>query len=72
MSGLQNFIKIFDEQLANAISAGGFSYITEKINENQNVFVFEKSDELVDLIDALIKQKNYSETIIVEDSKLNF
>ena len=72
MSEFKKFIKLFDEQIANALSTGGFSYITEKINENQNVFVFEKSDELVDVLSKLIKQSNYSQTIIIEDSKLNF
>lgn len=67
-----NFIKIFDEQVAIALSNGGFSYITEKINNNQTVFAFESTPELVEAISTLDSTGQYSRVVAVEDDTLSF
>ena len=72
MSEIKTFIKLFDERIAKVLHDGGFSYTTEKINGNQTLFVFERSDELDYAINSLINENHYSEIIIIEDPKLNF
>ena len=54
-----NFIKIFDEQVAAMLIAGGFSYVTEKINGNQKVYVFENSYDLLQLLNKAIEESNF-------------
>lgn len=67
------FIKLFDERIASALSDGGFSYIEEKVNDNQTVYCFEESPELVEAIRGLCGKQNYQETIIVvQDGSLFF
>lgn len=67
-----NFIKIFDEEIATTLCNSGFSYIQEKVNDNQAVYVFEKSPELTDLLGTLFSDERYSQAIYVEDGRLNF
>lgn len=67
------FVKLFDERIANALSAGGFSYIKEKVNGNQTVYCFEESSELTEAIRSLCAAENYQEPItIVQDDTLLF
>lgn len=65
------FIKVFDRGLADALSVGGFSYITENLSNGQQLYVFEETVEVKDAIDAL-KRENFSETVIIRDDLLNF
>ena len=67
-----NFIKIFDEQVAKTLECGGFSYITERINDGQTLFVFEETPDLVELIKRLYDGTKFQETVIVRDSSLHF
>ena len=66
------FIKIFDERIANALSAGGFSYTQENINDGQTVFCFEETPELNEVIRNLVREWNYEEAIFVKDGTLLF
>lgn len=67
-----NFIKIFDEQVAAMLIAGGFSYVTEKINGNQKVYVFENSYELFQLLDKAIAENNFQDKSYFFGNSLNF
>ena len=66
------FIKIFDEQIAKTLESGGFSFMTEKINDNQTVYVFEESQEIHDALASLMGDGNYQELIFAVDDMLNF
>ena len=67
------FIKIFNEQIAKMLASGGFSYITEKINDNQDVYIFEKNDGLTEKLKELDGTvMNFENTILVEDGTLHF
>ncbi len=68
----KNFIKIFDEQIAVALSNGGFSYIEEKINGSQVIYAFEETPEFMDALKAFYNEGNYQEAVYVKDSSLNF
>lgn len=68
----KKFIKIFDEQTADAIASGGFSYMTEKINENQAVYVFEESQEVYDILEALTESGEFQDLTYVVDESLCF
>lgn len=65
------FIKILDEQIAETLVAGGFSYIKEKINNNQDVYVFEKNDAIIEKLGEM-GASSFENKIIVEDSALHF
>lgn len=67
-----SFIKILDEQVAKLLENGGFSYITEKINDGQTVFVFEETPDLTALIARLFDGTKYQDAIIVKDNSLHF
>lgn len=68
-----NFIKLFDERIANALSEGGFSYITEKVNGDQTVYCFEETPELTEALRSLCEAGNYQDAIItVQDGSLHF
>lgn len=68
----KNFIKILDEQIAVALSNGGFSYIEEKINGNQIIYAFDETPELMEALSGLYKEGNFQEAIYVIDGSLNF
>lgn len=68
----KNFIKIFDEQIAVSLRDGGFSYIEQKINENQIVYAFEETPELMTALGEFFKDGNFQEAVYVRDSSLNF
>lgn len=65
------FIKILDGQIAETLVAGGFSYIKEKINNNQDVYVFEKNDAIIKKLGEM-GASSFENKIIVEDSALHF
>lgn len=65
------FIIIINEEIATTLSNGGFSYVKENINNNQTVYVFEKSEELIAELLTLCDGDN-SKIVYVEDCRLNF
>lgn len=71
MENKVTFIKILDGQIAEALVAGGFSYIKEKINNNQDVYVFEKNDAIIEKLGEM-GASSFENKIIVEDSALHF
>lgn len=66
-----NFIIIINEKIATALNDSGFLYVKENINNNQTVYVFEKSDELIAELLTLCDGDN-SKIVYVEDCRLNF
>lgn len=67
------FIKLFDEMVAGALSAGGFSYTQEKVNGDKTVYCFESTPELEEAIRSLFGEREYGEEIItVKDGTLLF
>lgn len=69
----ENLIKIFNKEIASMLMEGGFSYVEEKINDNQHVYVFDYSDELINVINSVVTINNFQEEIIyVVDDKLRF
>lgn len=66
------FIKFIDESVAAALSACGFSYMEEKINNGQTLYVFERSDELMAALNEVLKGDKYQNVICVPDSMLLF
>lgn len=65
------FIKILNEETAAMLIDSGFSYMTEKINANQIVYVFESCDELTKKI-LEFNANNYSEHVAIEEDLLRF
>jgi hypothetical protein len=69
----KNFIKIFDEQIAVALSGGGFSYVIQNFNDNQTLFAFEETPELREALEGFLKESNFqADAVYVEDTVLNF
>ena len=66
------FIKFIDESVAVALSDRGFSYMQEKINEGQTLYVFERSDELMAALNEVLCGDKYQNLICVDDSTLLF
>lgn len=71
MENKVTFIKILDGQIAETLVTGGFSYIKEKINNNQDVYVFEKNDAIIEKLGEM-GASSFENKIIVEDSALHF
>lgn len=71
MDNIITFIKILDEQIAETLVASGFSYIKEKINNNQDVYVFEKNDAIIKKVEEIMTS-SFENKVIVEDSALHF
>jgi hypothetical protein len=71
MENKVNFIKIFDKQIAETLINGGFLYIKEKVNDNQDVYTFEKSDALIKKLGE-ISASSFETKVFVEDGTLNF
>ncbi len=65
------FIKLLDWKTAERLAVDGFHYTKEKINNNQDVYVFEKSDDLIEKIEEL-RASAYESNVIIEDTTLNF
>lgn len=68
----KKYIKILDQKTADLISDSGFLYMKEKINENQEVYVFEKTEELESILHELSKDECFSQMCVVEDNTLFF
>lgn len=68
----KQYIKILDIKTAELISESGFLYMKEKFNANQEIYVFEKTEELEKLLSDLEKDECFSEVCIVEDDTLLF
>lgn len=69
----KNYIIIFDEKIAVELQNGGFSYMTETINQNQRVFVFEKTEELIMQFQKSVPIiSDYAEVKHVTDDRLLF
>lgn len=68
----KQYIKILDIKTAELISESGFLYMKEKFNANQEIYVFEKTEELERLLSDLVKDECFSEVCIVEDDTLLF
>ena len=68
----KEYIKIFETKTAELLAECGFLYMKEKINANQDVYVFEKTSEIETMLEELGKNGCFSETCIVEDDTLLF
>lgn len=68
---MKNYIKIFDEGIAEALCRCGFSYIKQKISASQTAFAFEDSEDLENTI-AKFQKENYQDFVYVKDSVLFF
>lgn len=66
-----NFIVIINEEIATTLSNSGFYYVKENINNNQTVYVFEKSEKLIAELLTLCDGDS-SKIVYVEDCRLNF
>ncbi len=66
------YIKIFDEEVALALSERGFSYMQEQINHNQMIYVFENTEEFMAALCEIIGDGDPRDVIYVEDSLLRF
>jgi len=64
---MSNLIKIFDEETALALNRRGFSYVTERINEEQEAYVFENSEEL-----RIVLAESFGLAEVIEDDMLRF
>lgn len=64
------FLKFMDKEFADQLMDSGFFYTLEKINNNQEVYVFEATDELMDFVYA--KQMQFTELCCVTDDTLRF
>lgn len=60
------FIKVLDKKTADQLMSVGFSYMTEKFN-NQDIYVFPRTSELMELLKSL-----FSDNGFVCESKLRF
>lgn len=68
----KKLIKLLDERAAVALSDCGFSYIKEKINGDQTVYIFEDTLEFMNALNALCTETDFQKMIFIEDSLLNF
>lgn len=53
-----NLIKVFDPDKARKLSDLGFKYVVDRIN-NQNVYAFFESNELLNYINSNFEQQDY-------------
>ena len=63
-------IKILDEQIAESLQSSGFSYMQEKINNEQTLYVFEETPELLEILGEI--KGEFGETVIISDTSLSF
>ena len=61
------FIKIMDRQTVLALAERGFNFTREKINKGTEMFVFEKTPELVVVI-----SENFNWVPFIEEETLRF
>ena len=64
---MKKFIKTLNKETALASAERGFSYLPEKINKNQEIYVFVMTDELIKLIN-----ENFALNDFFEDDVLRF
>lgn len=72
MENRMKFIKLFDENVASALEACGFSYTQERVNGNETVYCFEAGQEVKEALQEMLGATKYAETVIVEDDTLLF
>ena len=63
-------IKILDEQIAGTLQFSGFSYMQEKINNEQTLYVFEETPELLEILCEI--KGEFGEAVIISDTSLSF
>ena len=63
-------IKILDEQIAGTLQFSGFSYMQEKINNEQILYVFEETPELLEILGEI--KGEFGEAVIISDTSLSF
>ena len=63
-------IKILDEQIAGTLQFSGFSYMQEKINNEQTLYVFEETPELLEILGEI--KGAFGEAVIISDTSLSF
>ena len=63
-------IKILDEQIAGTLQFSGFSYMQEKINNEQTLYVFEETPELLEILGEI--KGEFGEAVIISDTSLSF
>lgn len=68
----KQYVKILDKKTADLIAESGFLYMKEKFNAEQEIYVFEKTEELERLLSEFEKNECFSEVYIIEDSTLLF
>jgi hypothetical protein len=68
----KTFIKIPNYETAEALSRCGFLYMKEKINHNQELYVFERTKELEDVLYSMHPEGCFNEHYVVEDCGLYF
>lgn len=70
MENIKNvFIKILDKEVAQQLIKSGFSYVIEKIN-NEEVYVFTADDKLISELHSNFAKGSSGDYII--DNKLHF
>lgn len=69
----KQYIKLFDEEIAKLLEEqGGFSYMTEKINNGQCVYIFYNSKDVRDLLEAINISQYCNECVFAEEDTLCF
>lgn len=68
----KQYIKILDKKTADLLQESGFLYMIEKYNASQEIYVFEKTEVLMSLLDEMRRGENFGEVCIVEDDTLLF
>ncbi len=71
----KKFIKIIDDKIAISLADSGFSYMKETINNEQEVFVFEATDEFMNAVSQYMTfsdDGSQSGIVLIEDCTLSF
>ena len=66
----KRYLKTTNEKIAEELSSIGFFYTQETANVNQKVFVFEITDELMELFN--LNSCNFGEMDFFEDDVMRF
>lgn len=64
---MKKLIKIMDRETALKLEGCGFCYMLEKINRNQEVYVFEATEALIKMLN-----QNFASADFYEDNTLKF
>lgn len=65
------YVKFLDENIANVLCEGGFSYIKQNVN-NKEVYAFELTDDLEEYIQECLTKKKFKFAGYMIDDKLTF